>query len=319
MAGTHKTPTYPQYTNLGLSEGVFDRLMIAIRSHLDIEYDGQRIRGDNYSKVYLGSIEAALGNSTQYLLGLLLIDEKQANLIAQTLNVEAETRQTDYETDFILPQQLLKLIAETTLIETQILKILKEIEFLNAKIDTEIANVDGSGVADVSVIGRQMSLLLAQRYGFAGDIQSKVAKLHGDYAAVWQSVQEDETVPDLIAGGETAAEAAMNRALFTAEQIKDDAFIVPPIPPTSLTGEASSSTQIDLTWSENAIDETGYEIERTPTTTGVWILIHTTAAGADSWSDTTVSAATGYDYRIRAIKDGVRSSYSNIVIVTTPA
>jgi hypothetical protein len=65
-----------------------------------------------------------------------------------------------------------------------------EIEYLTAKILTEQANT--MDIADpMSLIGKQISLLTAQRIGFAGDIQTKTAKLHADYDAVLQSVQEN--------------------------------------------------------------------------------------------------------------------------------
>lgn len=210
------TPTYPQYTNLALNEGLFDQLMISIESHIQKEYDAQRIRGSDFSKVYLGALEAALGNSTQYLLGILLIDEKRDKLLADTALVVVETAKAQFELDVLMPLQAAKMEAEIELINAQIAKINKEIEFLTAKIATEVANVDSTGVDPASVIGRQTSLLLAQKLGFAGDIEAKTAKLHADYAAVFQSVQE---VPeDVLLNAD--AQAGIALALTTAVTIK---------------------------------------------------------------------------------------------------
>ena len=158
---TTPTPTYPQFTNLPLHDGLFDKLMAAVKHHLNIEWDAQRLRGDMYTKVYLGSMESVLTNSTQYLLGILLITERQN-----------------------------KLLAEIDLIVAQTDKVRKEIEYLEAKILTELANTDATIADTGSLIGKQISLLTAQRIGFAGDIKTKTAKLHSDYAAVYQSVQE---------------------------------------------------------------------------------------------------------------------------------
>lgn len=48
--------------------GTFDTIMRAINAHLKNEFDKSRITGAEYAKVYLGSMEAALGNSVQFLL-----------------------------------------------------------------------------------------------------------------------------------------------------------------------------------------------------------------------------------------------------------
>ena len=217
------TPTFPQYTNLALKEGLFDQLMATVKHHLELEYDAHRLRGDNYSKVYLGSMEAVMANTTQYLLGILLIDERRDKLIADTNLVNIETDKAKFELDTLFPLQATKLQSEINLLDAQKiltdaqkLKVDKEVEFLTQKIVTELANVDGTGVTSDSIIGRQVALLLAQKLGFAGDIETKTAKLHADYAAVFQSVQE---VPEDVLLN-VDAQTAITLALATATTIK---------------------------------------------------------------------------------------------------
>ena len=231
------TPTYPQYTNIALGDGLFDQLMAAVKHHLEKEWSSQRITGDSYSKVYLGSMEAVLGNTTQYLLGILLIDEKRDQILAQLDVNKEEARQTAYETDYILPAQLLKIQAETKLLGeqynltvAQTAKVNKEIEFLNAKIQSELANTDET-IADAgSLIGRQIDLLRIQGLGFAGDLEAKAAKLNADYDSVFQSVQE---VPDASSLATNAIEGIIN-VLDTSEKMKNSAYVDPvyvePIP-----------------------------------------------------------------------------------------
>lgn len=224
------TPTYPQYTNLALGDGLFDQLMSAIKHHLDIEFTSQRITGDSYSKVYLGSIEAVLGNTTQYLLGILLIDEKRDQILAQMDVSREEARQTAYETDFILPAQLLKIQAETKLLGAQYdltvaqtAKTNKEIEFLTEKIKSESANTDETVADTGSLIGRQIDLLRIQGLGFAGDLEAKAAKLNADYDSVFQSVQE---VPDASSLATNAIEGIIN-VLDTSEKMKNSGYTDP--------------------------------------------------------------------------------------------
>jgi hypothetical protein len=232
----HETPTYPQYTNLALHDGLFDQLMAAHKYHLDIEWDAQRIRGDMYAKVYLGSMESVLSNTTQYLIGILLIDEKRENLIAQTNLIiqqtrlaEVETAKAQFELDILMPLQATKLESEIALLNAQKLltdaqilltnaqtdKTVKEIEYIDAKIMTERANTED--IAHVnSLIGRQVILLKAQKIGFAGDIQTKTAKLFADYDAVFQSVQEIPEADVLNNDAQTAINVAEGYAASIA-------------------------------------------------------------------------------------------------------
>ena len=211
-------PTYPQFTNLALNEGLVDQLMATVNHHLDEQYRKGRLTGSDFAQVYVGSLQSVMQYSTQYLLGTLLIDEQKAKSLAEIALLVKQGRQADVQIEMIelqkqelryrieqllplekqqlelqnakLVQEALLVAAQVSLTDAQKLKIDKEIEFLTAKILTENANTQ-SGIATAdSLIGRQMSLLLAQKLGFAGDIQVKAAKVHADYDAVFQGVQE---------------------------------------------------------------------------------------------------------------------------------
>ena len=90
-----------------------------------------------------------------------------------------------------------------------------------------------------------------------------------------------------------------------------------PAAPTNLSAVATSSNQVDLTWSDNSNNEESFKIGRS--TDGVLFFSQeTTDPNATSYSDTTVDAATTYWYRIRAYNSEGYSSYANVVTVTTP-
>jgi hypothetical protein len=203
--------TYPTYTNRSIDEGVFEQLMAAVKHHVHGEFKAGRIQADTYGQVYLGLTEAVLQNATQYILGLLLIDEKRRgqDLANQQAEYQLEVLMVDQhnktlkEIEFI-DKQMEKIDAEIVLMVKQGEKIDKEIEFLTAKIVTERANTE-AGVADTgSLIGKQITLLTAQRMGFAGDIQTKIGKLYADYDAVFQSVQETPTAISLLSGADAS-------------------------------------------------------------------------------------------------------------------
>jgi len=250
-------PTFPQFTNLALSEGVVDQLMTTVEHHINKQFKAQRLRGTDAAQVYIGLIDSVLQYSTTYLLGIMLIDEQKAKLDADVsltakqeeeidakiAFVELEKQRLEFEIEQLFPLQKIKLQAEIdllgkqeALIDAQILKVTeeittmqaqvtlwvkqglkidKEIDFLTAKIVTENANTVAGVAAANSLIGRQMSLLAAQKLGFAGDIQVKAAKLHADYDAVFQSVQE---VPAAATLGGNAI-GVISSALSTAGAI----------------------------------------------------------------------------------------------------
>jgi fibronectin type 3 domain-containing protein len=76
-----------------------------------------------------------------------------------------------------------------------------------------------------------------------------------------------------------------------------------PAAPSSLTATATSSTQINLAWTDNSSDETGFIIQqRSPSGSGSWSTIHTTGAGATSYSVTGLTASTNYGFRVAATR-----------------
>jgi hypothetical protein len=96
----------------------------------------------------------------------------------------------------------------------------------------------------------------------------------------------------------------------------------PPIAPTNLVTSAIAYDHVDLSWSDNSGDESGFQIERcagpsTPCTT--FVQIAEVPANTTGLSDTSVSAQAPYTYRVRAFNNDGPSAFSNVVQVTTPA
>ncbi len=95
----------------------------------------------------------------------------------------------------------------------------------------------------------------------------------------------------------------------------------PPTAPTSLSASATSSTQINLTWtaSTDNVGVTGYRVERCSgaSCTGFAQIGTPTAT---SYSDTGLTASMSYSYRVRATDAaGNLSSYSNTATASTSA
>ena len=106
----------------------------------------------------------------------------------------------------------------------------------------------------------------------------------------------------------------------TYTNVADATTQAPPVtiprPPSSLTATATSSSQINLGWTDNASDETGFEIERS--TDGVnFAKIADVGANTTTYSNTGLNASTRYWYRVRAKNSAGASSYTNVADATT--
>lgn len=118
-------------------KGVFDEIMRATKAHLDEEFQKNRIRGPEYSQVYLGSIQHAMQQSVQFLLEkdksyyqaqLVMAQIKLAEQQAENAIIEGKNLELQGE---VLSQQGLNLAAERENMLSQ--KALVEQQIVNLK------------------------------------------------------------------------------------------------------------------------------------------------------------------------------------------
>lgn len=111
-----------------------------------------------------------------------------------------------------------------------------------------------------------------------------------------------------------ATDAALNQSLpsNTATAITTG----PPAAPSAFTAAAASATQINLAWTNNAINQTGFKVERSPDNV-TFGQIGTANAGATTYSDPNLLPKTLYYYRVRATNASGDSGYSNVSSATT--
>ena len=92
----------------------------------------------------------------------------------------------------------------------------------------------------------------------------------------------------------------------------------PPTAPSGLVATAVSSSQINLAWTDNATDESGFKIERCTGSACVnFAQIAQVGANVTGYSDAGLAAATTYTYRVRAFNAGGNSNFSNNAQATT--
>ncbi len=91
----------------------------------------------------------------------------------------------------------------------------------------------------------------------------------------------------------------------------------PPAAPSSLTATTSGSSQINLAWTDNSNNESGFKIERKTGAAGTYAAIDTVGANITSYSSTSLDPSTAYFYRVRAFNTAGNSAYSNEANATT--
>lgn len=202
----------PQLTQAEVDgTGVFDVLMQASRNHLDQEYKLGRIKGPEYSQVYLSSIQPVLQTALQFLLSkdktskeLELLDKQieLAGVEVQKAQAELAILQANQQK---IPAEIALLTAQTALTNQQTTNALKELELIAANIckaqaeydvlmesklktaeektlliqktATEKAQTQGLGVDEDSIIGKQKALYQSQSDGIKRDAENKAAQI----------------------------------------------------------------------------------------------------------------------------------------------
>ncbi|MGN6557787.1 MAG: LamG-like jellyroll fold domain-containing protein, partial [Solirubrobacterales bacterium] len=87
--------------------------------------------------------------------------------------------------------------------------------------------------------------------------------------------------------------------------------------PSALTATAKSASQINLQWTDNSNNETGFVIERSTSSTFSSPFTATVGANATTYSDTGLAENTNYWYRVKAVNGAESSAYSNTASAMT--
>ncbi|MBN2197332.1 MAG: fibronectin type III domain-containing protein [Polyangiaceae bacterium] len=119
----------------------------------------------------------------------------------------------------------------------------------------------------------------------------------------------------LVGGNSSVGESRyLSIARFHGEQPTP---AVPPSEPGGLTAVASSSSRIDLGWTDHADNEQGFKIERSPNGETDWVQVATVGVNATGHEDTGLAPNTKYHYRVYAYNAAGDSGYSNVGSDTT--
>ncbi|MFA5367133.1 MAG: C1 family peptidase [Dehalococcoidia bacterium] len=98
-------------------------------------------------------------------------------------------------------------------------------------------------------------------------------------------------------------------SLWSATRYFTTALGPPPAESSDLDAVAVSSSQVNLTWTDNSDNESGFKIERKTGAGGTYSQIATVGANITSYSNTGRAAGTEYYYRVRAYSAAGNSNY----------
>ena len=113
------TPVIADLTEATLEgSGVFDILMRANKAHLEAEYKQNRLKGPEYSTVYLGSLQAVMQTGLAFLLQKDKVALDALLIEQQVLLAQVEVLKANVQLQ-ILQASLLKIPAELALLEAQ--------------------------------------------------------------------------------------------------------------------------------------------------------------------------------------------------------
>jgi hypothetical protein len=125
-------------------DAVFDVMMQAVKGHIQQEYTANRIRGGEYSEVYLSALNGAMDRTIEFLLNKDRVPLEAELLRLQGVNLEIEGRKAEAEL-LLINAQVSKVASEEALLAEEIVKAQADtlrIEAQTRLLEEQVQNAD---------------------------------------------------------------------------------------------------------------------------------------------------------------------------------
>ena len=168
--------------------GVFDVLMRTVNAHLQKEWTANRLKGTEYSTVYLGALESTMNTSLQFLLAkdklnaeLAILEQQLVNLKVEEINATKQGLLLDKQLDDLVAATALKIQQKANLVDELLTNAQQRsnlateqarISAQTTQINAETQNVPKQGL----LIDAQKDTQLQQKLNLASENQAIIAK-----------------------------------------------------------------------------------------------------------------------------------------------
>lgn len=176
-------------------------------------------------------------------------------------------------------------------------------------------NLDADGVAVSLLAHAELKLDATNAAYVAGSTMSQmgICKVNNDGTTAWTGLTSTGYPTNFVFGTDNSIfVTGGTTARFTQGTVATVAA------PTNLTATANGTT-INLSWSDNAGDETSYIVQRSLSATTNFVTIATLAANSIAYANTGLPNSTTYYYRVQAANTSAVSAWSNTANATTVA
>ena len=216
--------------------GVFDVLMRTVNAHLQKEWTANRLKGTEYSTVYLGALESTMNTSLQFLLAkdklnaeLAILEQQLVNLKVEEINATKQGLLLDKQLDDLVAATALKIQQKANLVDELLTNAQQRsnlateqarISAQTSQINAETLNVPKQGL----LIDAQKETQLQQRLNLADELltaaQQRANLSSENQAIIAKTANTTQQTANLLA---EAANIPKQGAVYDSTKLKADA------------------------------------------------------------------------------------------------
>lgn len=216
--------------------GVFDVLMRTVNAHLQKEWTANRLKGTEYSTVYLGALESTMNTSLQFLLAkdklnaeLAILEQQLVNLKVEEINATKQGLLLDKQLDDLVAATALKIQQKANLVDELLTNAQQRsnlateqarISAQTTQINAETQNVPKQGL----LIDAQKDTQLQQKLNLADELltaaQQRTNLSSENQAIIAKTANTAQQTANLLA---EAANIPIQGAVYASTRLKIDA------------------------------------------------------------------------------------------------